>query len=431
MKPEIHLFILWDKARVVQDRILDDIALHFTILKTYEITWTPSLVVSNFTRFCGTRLGNSLQYKIDDCGIGEFLVVVVRDNNPIYENKKTFHGPADVNIKMFEAKQRYRDWTGGGIRVHATDNIIETNHDLTLLIGKNANDFEATCKDSKVEKLHRDLEGANGWESIQQLFYVLNNTVRYAVMRGYGELSSGEFINHGDTDIMTDDYENMNILLNAPVYHNIRHKALISIKEQKYLLDIWDCSNTGRNYFDPVWVQEMLRTSINWNGLQVLNPQNDFYCLLYHCLINKGYIADDYMKKLMRYKREFGIIEEDWNKILVAFLRKMKYEIIRPTDTENPFRLSNLDIAEYALRNSGVCVFSNVNLKVYEKENILIINSISDFTEVEKDALLSSLKLAKREEPYNKSLKAFYKSHMPKRIQRYISKIRKFIKCKK
>ena len=111
MIPEIHIFILWEKARVVQEKILEDIAMNFTIIKLYEISWTRSLVASNFTRFCGTRLGNNLEYKISNCGKGEFLVVIVRDDCPIYEEKDTFHGPARVNLKMFEAKQRYRKWT--------------------------------------------------------------------------------------------------------------------------------------------------------------------------------------------------------------------------------------------------------------------------------------------------------------------------------
>ena len=172
---EIHLFILWENARAFQEKILDDIASHFTILKKYEVTWTPSLVVSNYTRFCGARLGNNLQFKIDNCGTGEFLVVVVRDETPTYETKQTFHGLADVNIKMFEAKQRYREWTGGGIKVHATDNILETRHDIILIIGKPIEYFEKLAPQQTTEILHKDLEGANGWESREQFLLVLKN----------------------------------------------------------------------------------------------------------------------------------------------------------------------------------------------------------------------------------------------------------------
>lgn len=434
MKPEVHLFIIWEKARNFQDIILKDIAEHFTILKQFEITWTSKLVASNYTRFCGVRLGNNLQFKIEECGTGEFLVVVVRDEEPIYEYRDTFHGKASVNKKMFEAKQRYRDWTGGGIRVHATDNIIETNHDLTLLVGKNVDDFLRSITSPKKETLHKNLEGANGWESVEQLFYVLNNTVRYAIMRGYGELSSGSFIDHGDTDLITDDYENLWIIVNSPKYNNnIKPKAKVVIGSETYLLDIWNCGDNGLNYFDPVWSKEMLDSAIiQPNGLKILNPTNDFYCLLYHCLTNKGYIADDYLPKLLQYKQDFGIMENDWNKVLVDFLKQNQYEVIRPIDTDNPFRLSNPDIAEYALRNGGVCVYTNGDAKFYEDDNVLKIWSSANIVDVDRGDLLRALNpvLHERTHTHTSTFKRIYKKITPKRIQKLISKVIKHLKLK-
>ena len=335
---------------------------------------------------------------------------------------------------MFEAKQRYREWTGGGIRVHATDNVVETNHDLTLLIGKNIDGFLLN-HDTNLEKLHRDIEGANGWNSIEQLFYVLNNTVRYAIMRGYGELSSGSFIDHGDTDLMTDDYENLWIIVNSPKYNNnIKPKAKVVIGSDAYLLDIWNCGNNGLNYFDPVWSKEMLDSAIiQPNGLKTLNPINDFYCLLYHCLTNKGYIADDYLPKLLRYKYEFGITENDWNKILVDFLKQNQYEVIRPLDTDNPFNLSNPDIVEYALRNGGVCVFSNREIKVYEQNEKLIIKSLYDLAEMHKEDFVRTItpinQMLQTSNVTSKSfIKRVYKSVTPKKFQKFVSKLRKYMK---
>lgn len=175
MKTEIHLFILWEKARVVQDKILNDIGCHFTVIKQYAITWTAEKAASNFTRFCGTRLGNELEFKISNCGIGEFLLVVVRDENPNYEKRETFHGANEVNVNMYEAKQRYREWTGGGIRVHATDDVLETKHDIVLITGKPIEYFEKLEPQQTIEVLHKDLEGANGWESCGQFILVMKN----------------------------------------------------------------------------------------------------------------------------------------------------------------------------------------------------------------------------------------------------------------
>ncbi len=427
MKPEIHLFIIWEKARNLQEKILNDIALHFTILKQYEIMWTPKLVASNYTRFCGTRLGDNLAWKMDRCGVGEFLVCIVRDDNPRYEVRDTFHGKASVNVEMFEAKWRYREWQDGDINVHATDNEVETNHDLTMLIGKNVDDFLASCADSKVEKLHRDIEGANGWESIQQLFYVLNNTVRYAVMRGYGELASGDFIDHGDTDIITDDYDNLWLIVNAPKYYPklLKPKAKVQIGENTYILDIWNNGWNGYYYFDPMWVKQMIDTAIERQGLKVLNPQNDFYCLLYHCLTNKGYIADDYMPKMIQYKQEFGIVEEDWNKILVSYLKEKDYEITRPKDTSCALQLSNPDIEGYAYRNGGECVYTSENLKIFENKNKLILKSLSNNLEVGKDELIHAITPVKIKASLPKRI---YRALTPNKIRKLVSKLRRLLK---
>ena len=42
---------------------------------------------------------------------------------------------------MFDSKFMYREWTGGGHKIHCTNSIDETNHDLTLLLDKNAEDY--------------------------------------------------------------------------------------------------------------------------------------------------------------------------------------------------------------------------------------------------------------------------------------------------
>lgn len=355
MSSEIHLFIIWEKGRCYQEKILTDIAQHFTILKQYEITWTPSLVESNFTRFCGTRLGNNLQFKIANCGIGDFLVIVVRDENPIYEKRSTFHGTANVNVKMFEAKQRYREWTGGGIRVHATDDMVETNHDLTLLTGKNVNDFLSTNSNSNLEKLNSDLVGASVWNTIEELFYVLNNTVHYAVMSGVSKLTKDASETLETTDIITDDRDNFLIILNSPILSSEIHKSKtnVQIGENTYILNIWNGGWNANLFFDPQWSRNMINSAILCNGIKILNPRNDFYRRLYSSLIHKGYIADGYLPELQRYKSEFELIEKDWNKILVDFLKENYYEIPKP-DKKKPLILTNPDIAQYAMR-FGVC----------------------------------------------------------------------------
>lgn len=349
MSPEIHLFILWQRARYKENLILHDMAEHFSILKKYAISWSQELVACNFTRFYGVNLpANSGKEK--ECGKGEFLLCIVRDEHPRYAERMTSRGPEIVNTNMFDAKQRYRQWTQGGHKVHATNNEKETNHDLKLLLGKNIPAFlsEVTDYSDEIVYLQKDLEGAKGWDSISQLFGVLNDTVSYVILRGVSDCKEDSFLERSDTDILTTEYRNLWYIVNGePVYHHVRPKAKVVIGEDVFLLDIWDAT---KNYFDSMWTQQMLETSVFYHGMKVLSPQNDFYCLLYHCLTNKGYIADKYTTKLLSYRELFGIDESDWNRVLVNWLCSNQYDITEHTDPSNPFNISNPIIHEYALR---------------------------------------------------------------------------------
>lgn len=373
---EYHLFILWEKARIKENMILNDICLHFVIIKQFEVAWSQEFVANNFTRFYGTNLPNNSEKELH-CGAGPFLLIVVKDENPIYETRPTSRGNEIVNVNMFDAKTKYRLWTGGGHKIHATNNPKEFNHDITLLLGVNTKDFlEKWGKNDCETKtlLHQDVVGANGWESIEKLFYVLNNTVRYVVLRGIGGIESANYINHTDTDILTDEFNNFWFIANGEACRsNIRPKERITINGINYDLDLWDIY---RNYYDKMWANEMISSAID-NGLcKILTPQNDFYCLLYHCLINKNRIADDYIEKLQAYKIQFNIGENDWSVILRDFLSENNYDIPKPNDAACGFHVEQSDIIkEYASRygllisrNDTYCNGIHYLTKVYKRD---------------------------------------------------------------
>lgn len=346
---ELHLFILWERARYQQEKILDDIREHFSIVKLYEISWTPEMVSSNLTRFYGENLPSHSD-KEQECGVGPFLLVIVRDEHPNYEYRETSHGKEKVNINMFDGKAKYRSWTKGGHKIHGTNTTQETNHNLTMLLGMNTEDFLQQVKPDaeQIEPLQRDVTGARGWKSVQELFYVLNNTVRYVIMRGVSGGEIGDYIDHTDTDILTDQYQNFWYIANGtPCRSTIRPKERVVIEGKNYDLDMW---NAERDYYDQKWSAAMLNNRVLQNGYYVLSPEDDFYCLLYHCLINKNAIAPDYEEKLNRYKKQFGIKENDWYKILVEFLERKSYVILRPDDTSNGFHLENPVLKAYALK---------------------------------------------------------------------------------
>lgn len=374
-KKELHLFIIWERGRYKETDILHDIKSHFQIVKCYDILWSDECVSDNFTRFYGTNLPKGSD-KEKECGTGRFLLVIVYDENPQYEIRHTSKGDAVVNVNMFDAKSKYRSWTGGGHKIHATNSPKETNHDLTLLLGINVADFIKNEPTFIIESIECDIVGAKGWKSLSELFYVLNNTVNYVVLRGKNELLNNQFSDeHRDVDLLIDDYENTKYVINGiSCCSKTRPHEKIQINNYDYFLDLWPIQN---RYFDPIWCQEMLKSKILKNAYYFLDEENEFYSLLYHCLIYKNKIADDYKQRINELKVALSIKEIDLYRILVDFLNQNFYEIyFAPLDASLSVHTDNQSIKDYATRYGTLITRSDIvvdnkkiTTKVYQKEN--------------------------------------------------------------
>lgn len=298
---ELHLMILWNHARYKQDEILKDLKTKFQILEQIEIKWNLESVSSNFTRFYGVKLPNR-SFKEKECGTGPFLLLLLWDNDPIYDLRKTSHGIERVNTKMFDTKMLYRSWTNGGHKVHGTTSTSETNHDLTLLLGINYEDYLKKMDFSvcKTSILNRDLEGCSGWKSKAHLFYVLNNTINYVVLRG-SDLFEDRNKNdeHGDIDFLVDGYENFIFISNTKQIWDfpMRPRSELIIGNKTYIFDLWDIRY---HYFSKSWQQAMIEDRILVDGIYELNNENKFYSTIYHSIYNKCFIAEDYKLKLVK-----------------------------------------------------------------------------------------------------------------------------------
>ena len=182
--PELHLFIIWSRAREKEEQILTDLGREFQILDVLEIAWSPKEFGRNLTRFYGEALPPGSD-KEAHCGNGPFLVVVVRDLEPRYELRHLSPGRAQVvDMRTLEAKERYRLWTGGGHRVHATLEPREFTHDLFLLLARRPSHYDgAEPWSDEVEIVRADLVGAHGWETLDELLTALRATLgRLAVV---------------------------------------------------------------------------------------------------------------------------------------------------------------------------------------------------------------------------------------------------------
>lgn len=98
--------------------------------------------------------------KKKETGAGAFKVCLVYDNNPQYADGK--------NANIVKSKQDYRQLTGGGNLVHASDNLAETNENLLFLFGKTVKDLEQEGPRAEICVVRRDLVGCPVWDSLQQ-----------------------------------------------------------------------------------------------------------------------------------------------------------------------------------------------------------------------------------------------------------------------
>lgn len=384
---EVHLFIIWENAREKENEILEDIKSNFTILGLYNITWSREKFSQNLSRFYGTNLPKN-SGKEQHCGNGTFLLVIVEVENPIYEKRDTSKGMQTVNINMFDKKTYYRELTGGGHKIHATNSEEETNHDLSLLLGKNIADYLKNFDpNQEIQPIEwkKDLIGAEGFQNVEEMFYTLNNCIHYTILRNYETLPEEIYVNHhNDIDILCDNLENAVYILNGekvfPETYRIHYKVKAGDK-----FAYFDIRHIGDNYYYYKMEQDLLKNRIyQEKGFYTLNEEDYFYSLLYHALLHKPQFAEDYQKRLQKMKpqKENLETEEDYIKTLNQWLLEKGYSIIKPTDKSVAYQLekakkfdsvllcSNLSEVEEVIREKEILEKEKQNLK-NELEKIL------------------------------------------------------------
>ncbi len=342
---ETHLFILWENARYKEKEILEDIKKSFNIIGKYNITWNKEIFSKNLSRFYGTNLPKN-SGKEQHCGNGDFLLIIVEVENPKYEQRDTLSkGIQTVNINVFDKKTYYRELTGGGHKVHATNSEKETNHDLTLLLGKSLKDFlkEVEGKEESIVNLKQDLIGTDGFKTVKEMFYVLNNCIDYAVLRNYETLPEEIYTNeHNDIDLICDSYENAAYILNAekvfPEEYRIHYKVKVEDK-----IAFFDLRYIGDNYYYYNLEKALLENRIyNSKGFYTVSEEEYFYTLLYHAILHKPTFSEDYKNKLNKMRPSLDFKDDEkLIQILNNWLFKKGYCITIPIDKSVLFNKEN------------------------------------------------------------------------------------------
>ena len=335
---EIHLFIIWSKAHYERKNILSDINSKFTILDLYNISWDKNKFSENLSRLYGESLPKNSN-KEHHCGNDTFTCVIVRDENPLYKPRQTSKGIRIVNVNLFDSKKLYRSWTGGGHKIHATDDIEETRIQLMLLLKKQYDNYLIINETFSVEKeYNEDLIGCKGWKSLEEVFDVLNMTINYVILRNFENIQDEMDSLHPDIDVLTDNKANAISILNAQKTfqkkYRVQYKVLIDNKNINF-----DLRFSGDNYYDINWQRNILSTRIKEDFYYRPTDINYFYSLLYHALLHKPDFGFDYERRLLELNDRCLLVSSmrhfSYLKIfndLKDFMNSHKYCITYPDD---------------------------------------------------------------------------------------------------
>jgi hypothetical protein len=118
----------------------------------------------------------------------------VEDRDPVYAVRGVSQGRQLVNTKMHAAKKRYREWSGGGHRIHTTLDKPEFERDSFLLLGPRAQRYQTGASDPwdrTITDLSVDVVGMAGWSDYKQLLTAteLNTPSVFMDHTGAGKLT--------------------------------------------------------------------------------------------------------------------------------------------------------------------------------------------------------------------------------------------------
>ena len=370
-KKELHLIIIWENGRYKEKEIIKSISEKFELVEKYKINWNKNLFGKNLTTFYGTNLPPKSEKEIH-CGKGEFLLIIFYDNDPKYGYVETSKGKEKVNTNIFACKEKFRDLTGGGHKIHSTNSPLETNHDLTLLLGINYNDYEISLKnkldknkenENIVKNIPNNIIGVNGWESLEQLFYVMNSSLDYVVMRNFEYLPDNRFSKeHGDIDFLVKDLDQAVFITNAQRLYKKRYK--INVDGKDVLVDF---EHVGDGSYDQKWQNNILKKRIIIkNSFYIPDDEDYFFSLIYHILFHKTFIETDYPDKIKNIYKKLSFYGsnrcnfDNYLKFLEKFLSVNNYQITKPKDTSYFF---DEKVVNYKIDLEN---FSKTNLKNVE-----------------------------------------------------------------
>lgn len=396
-KKELFLIIIWKNAFDQKKEIIKDLKKKFDIRNIFNVVWRDENWSNNLSRFYGTSLPDKSAKEIH-CGKDLFIAIILEDPNPKYETRQTSRGLEKVNSNIFDAKTKYREWTGGGHKIHASNDEFETNHDLTLLFGTNIKDFLKKYKKSeKIKNYNRDIVGTEKWDSIEQLFYVLNNCCKYVILRDYDDDFKGiQYSNNYDIDALCENEDDVKWIINAEkVYidNHIQYSTKIGVTNC-----LFDLKTIDDGYYCYKHSKDILKNRVLHHGYYIPNDEYAYYSCLYHALVHKFNFETEYNARLAYVFPKFhdaNLSKEHYVNKVSKWMKEKKYIVTIQNDNPYKMNVDNIRLFDKKLYDDkifGEIIFRK-RIKDLENEMLVLQNEIKEKNSVilEKDKIIKDI----------------------------------------
>ena len=188
------------------------------------------------------------------------------------------------------------------------------------------------------------------YNNIIEVFDILNkNQIIYLVLRNYENLLKQEMYldGHGDVDLLCKDSQEIVRLLDAKTdrkdqypYKGDGIHYYIYVGGERVSLDL---RTVGDGYYCEMWEENLLKNKVFYNGFYVMDEEAYFYTLIYHAILQKPALSEEYMLRLSEMAQRQGIMVADCSEkgfipILEKYMRKEGYTYTYPIDFMVPAR---------------------------------------------------------------------------------------------
>lgn len=179
-----YIFIIWNRALFCKNKILNDIKKSFIVKKMFYINWDRNEFKNNLKKLYGNKC-NDLKQKSFLVGKDKFLVVIVEDKEPKFEDRLQQNVLVKVNSNIYDKKWLYRKWTAGNFRIHASVSEEETIHDLSILLGNNYEEIINKISDEEVLNINAYdyIEDNSVYDNKTNLFNLVKNEIKYLYLK--------------------------------------------------------------------------------------------------------------------------------------------------------------------------------------------------------------------------------------------------------